>query len=145
MYTFRKIDPSNEKDRKAIWDFVAEVTKKYGKTDMPEHVQNYIEKGWLGYGVFVPAGLIGWCFIKRPQEHPETTTVILEKYRGEGLSYNIRNYAIDHALSYGMLEGDTIYSGTHKDNIASLVSILHSGFKIVSMNADGFINLEKKI
>jgi len=127
------------------------VIKPYGATDMPKHLQNYIDKGWLGYGIFsidqcwLPDELVAYCFIKRPQEHPETTTVVLERYRGQGLSHKIRDYAITHAITNGLLVGDIIYSGTEKKNIASLVSILKSGFQIVSMTADGFINLEKKI
>ena len=144
----RRINVHLASDRKLLWEFVADVIKNYDITDMPKHVQTYIDNKWLGYGVFIHKvgieTLIAYCFIKRPIEHPETTTVELEQHRGQGISYRIRDYAMQDAIANKLLVGDTIYSGTHKNNIESLVSVLRSGFKIISMNTDGFINLERK-
>jgi hypothetical protein len=125
---------------------VADYIKNENDSDTFEHVKNYFVQKWPGCGIFYNDSwgprLVGYCFIKRPYEHPETTTFIHPKFRRCGFSYLIRNFAINNIL----ITGTVIYSACDKKNIPSLKSLLRSGFEIVNLtDNDGLIHLEKKI
>lgn len=127
----RVLDFHSLKDVTEFLDFCQnEVFQMTEKTDMMYHAALYIFRGYLGYGIFIKKSLIGYCVIKNPNTHPETTTVIAKKWRGNGFSIEIRNYAIRHAIEHGFLVGDTIFSATHISNTPSLRSILRSGYVV---------------
>lgn len=122
------------------------------ETDTPEineTVRKYFENQWLGYGCYKNYKMIGYCFIKKPLERPETTTVVHSKYRNLGIATKLRNYAINHAIKNKLIKGNVIYSACDDWNIASLKSLLNSGYKIYGFTNDNDghnrIQLKKEI
>ena len=140
--------------------YVQEVLSEYYEhndlTEVTSEVKKYFENKWLAYGCFVyPKNiLVGYCFIKNPIKRPETMTVVLSKYRNQGVARQLRDFAINDALKNNLIKGQYIYSAVEKWNIPSLISVLRSGYEIFRFEpsceeggtADNqFIQLHKKI
>lgn len=126
------------------------VLKVLQETDNPEFdiiVHRYFENKWLGYGAFnnFTNKLIGYCFVKHPNERPETSTVVHSYYRNLNIGTLLRNYVIDDCIKYKRIVGNIIYSACNKNNIPSLKSLLNSGYKIITITEDNNIQLEYHI
>ncbi len=121
-------------------------------------IKNYFKQGWIGYGAFITDQnsellkkshlvnndlvlyiLIGYCFIKHPNERPETITVVRKDFRNQGIATNLRNYA----LKQREFNGHIVYSSVKYDNSPSLKSVVKSGFQILDITKDGYIQFIK--
>jgi len=143
MYINRVLDLDKEQEVIALFEFVNAATNCFADTLFRLH--KYLENGWLGYGCFdlESEKLVAYCFVKNPRTKPETTTLVHPEHRNKGLSYILRSFAISDVIVHGKIIGKTIYSAAHKDNISSIVSLLHGKFRIISISEDDYIHFER--
>jgi hypothetical protein len=114
-----------------------------------QQIYDFFQSGYLGFGAFEQAGrMVGYAFIKKPKERPETLVVIRKQWRGLGIANSLRDFAIKMAVEGKQLVGDYVYSMTEIHDTDSLGSLLNSDFEIVGISEDAnksFVQLRYKI
>ena len=143
-YIVYQYEPDTISKVKKLFKFVSDATN--GFRDTMNCMKGYIRKKYLFFICIneYSKKIVGYCIIKNPLTKPETTTLIHPKCRNLGLSYRIRDCALNHAYANNLLSGDIVYSAAHNKNIPSIVSILRSGFIIIKFSdSDNYIHFEK--
>ena len=106
-------------------------------------IYDYFSKGYLGFGAFNGTQMVGYVFIKNPATRPETLSVVKKKWRDLGIASTLRVFAIEQSRKE--LVGEYVYSATELGNVASLVSLLNSGYEITEITDKKHIQLRKKL
>ena len=113
-------------------------------------VKKYFKDRWKGYGVYstkhdfindidINDKLLAYCFIKYPDIHPETMTVVRTEHRNKSLATKLRNYVLEQRE----FVGHVVHSAVKLDNPASFKSLLKSGYTVFDVTEDGYVQLVK--
>jgi len=125
----------------------ASVLEEKEKASFSPVIYEYFTKGFLGFGAYVDNQMVGYVFIKKPKERPETLSVVRKKWRNLGVATSLRNFAIEQSKKD--LVGEFVYSATELWNNASLTSLLNSGYEVTAITGEGttsqFIQLRRAI
>jgi len=108
----------------------------------------YFSNGFIGYGCFDVSGecegrvpvMLGYCFIKHPLTRPETMTQVREDSRNAGRATELRNYALKQRTKFC---GHVVHTAVNQHNLASVKSVLKSGFQLFDVTKDGNLQFVK--
>lgn len=118
---------------------IRDINKKYKN----KNVDAYFKNNFYGimYSSFTDNVVSGYCFVKHPMtSKPETMTVVHKDYKNKGIARILRDEIVTHRDKFF---GNIIYSAVENTNLASLKSVLNSGYQVFDVTKDGYIQLLK--